>query len=65
LKTSRAALAPGGRLGIWSEQSVGGFEKRLAAAGLVAPEKRVAARGFRHVVYVADAPGPVEPDKAW
>jgi spermidine synthase len=54
LRTCLAALRPGGRLGIWSEQSVGGFEDRLRAAGFIAPRKHVARRGFRHVVYVAD-----------
>jgi spermidine synthase len=57
LRACAAALEPRGRLGIWSEQSVAGFERRLALAGLVAPAKHVAARGFRHVVYVADARG--------
>jgi spermidine synthase len=57
LATCRKALAPGGRLGIWSEQSVGGFEQRLTAAGFTSPRKNVAKRGFRHVVYVATAPG--------
>jgi spermidine synthase len=56
LRACGSALEPGGRLGIWSEQSVAGFERRLAAAGLVLPRKHVAARGFRHVVYVAEAP---------
>jgi spermidine synthase len=56
LKTCRRALVPGGRLGIWSEQSVGGFEARLTAAGFTAPAKHVARRGFRHVVYVASVP---------
>jgi spermidine synthase len=56
LRACRLALEPGGRLGIWSEQSVAGFEARLAASKLVLPSKHVAARGFRHVVYVARAP---------
>jgi len=56
LRVCREALEPGGRLGVWSEQSVGGFEERLRGAGFVSPEKRVAARGFRHVVYFGDAP---------
>lgn len=55
LRACALALAPGGRLGIWSEQSVAGFERRLAAAKLVRPAKHVASRGFRHVVYVAEA----------
>jgi spermidine synthase len=56
LAICRRATGPGGRLGVWSEQSVGGFEQRLSAAGFVSPAKHVARRGFRHVVYVADAP---------
>jgi spermidine synthase len=54
LRICRDALRPGGRLGIWSEQSVGGFEERLRGAGFVEPRKHVARRGFRHVVYTAD-----------
>lgn len=54
LRACRDALRPGGRLGIWSEQSVGGFEERLRAAGFIEPRKNVSRRGFRHVVYVAD-----------
>jgi spermidine synthase len=57
LRACHDALAPGGRLGIWSEQSVRGFENRLAGAGFAAAAKHVAARGFRHVVYVADVRG--------
>jgi spermidine synthase len=55
LAICRRALARGGRIGVWSEQSVGGFEERLRAAGFAAPDKVVAKRGFRHVVYVAEA----------
>lgn len=54
LATCRRALAPGGRVGIWSEQSVAGFEQRLSSAGFAAPRKHVAKRGARHVIYVAD-----------
>lgn len=54
LRVCRDALRPGGRLGIWSEQSVGGFEERLRAAGFIDPRKHVSRRGFRHVVYAAD-----------
>lgn len=70
LASCRRALGPGGRLGVWSEQSVGGFEQRLTAAGFVAPRKHIARRGFRHVVYVANAPdrpisaGPATPPGA-
>jgi spermidine synthase len=56
LTACRDALEPGGRLGIWSEQNVSGFERRLASAGFTAARKHVARKGFRHVVYVADAP---------
>jgi predicted membrane-bound spermidine synthase len=56
LAACRAALRPGGRLTVWSEQAVGGFERRLLDAGFVAPEKHVARRGFRHVNYSADVP---------
>ncbi len=54
LAACRGALRPGGRLAVWSEQSVGGFERRLLSAGFVAPHKHVAKRGFRHVNYTAE-----------
>lgn len=56
LATCRRALAPGGLFGVWSEQAVGGFERRLTAAGFTAPMKHVARRGCRHVNYIAVAP---------
>lgn len=56
LAACRGALRPGGRLVVWSEQSVGGFEGRLTAAGFVSPHKHVAKRGFRHVNYTAEVP---------
>lgn len=56
LAACRGALKAGGRLVVWSEQSVGGFEGRLTAAGFVSPHKHVAKRGFRHVNYTAEVP---------
>jgi spermidine synthase len=57
LRACRRALRPGGLLGVWSEQAVANFERRLLAAGFAAPRKHVAKRGFRHVNYLAAVPG--------
>jgi spermidine synthase len=53
LRTTRAALAPGGTLAVWSEDPDAAFEKRLAAAGFAVERRRPGKGGPRHVVYVA------------
>lgn len=53
LKTTAAALSPGGVFAVWGENPDAGFEKRLAAAGLSVDRQRPGRGGLRHVVYVA------------
>jgi spermidine synthase len=53
LRTTRAALAPGGILAVWSEDPDAAFEKRLAAAGFQVERRRPGKGGPRHVVYLA------------
>jgi len=56
LATTRAALAPGGVLGVWAERPDAAFEKRLRAAGFAFAKQRPGRGGLRHVVYVARSP---------
>jgi spermidine synthase len=53
----RGALAPGGRLAVWSADRSSRFEARLAACGLAWECREVAARGRpgdpRHALYIA------------
>ena len=51
LDRTRAALAPGGVLAVWSEDADATFERRLAARFTVATH-RIGGGGRRHVVYL-------------
>ncbi len=53
LKTTAAALTPGGAFGVWGENPDAAFEKRLAAAGFSVERLRPGRGGLRHVVYIA------------
>jgi spermidine synthase len=52
LARSRAALAPGGVLAVWSEDADEPFARRFAAAGFTVATHRVGGGGRRHVVYL-------------
>ena len=52
LARTRAALAPGGILGVWSEDADAPFAKRFAAAGFTVTTHRIGAGGRRHLVYL-------------
>ena len=52
LARTAAALAPGGVLGVWSEDADAPFAKRLAAAGFAVTTHKIGSGGRRHVVYV-------------
>ena len=52
LKTTAAALSPGGVFAVWGESSDAAFEMRLAAAGFIVERQRPGRGGLRHVVYV-------------
>ncbi|MBA3459272.1 MAG: spermidine synthase [Deltaproteobacteria bacterium] len=52
LAKQRAALAPGGVLGVWSEDADAPYAKRLAAAGFAVTTHRIGSGGRRHVVYI-------------
>lgn len=53
LARTRAALAVGGVLAIWSEDPDAPFERRVVAAGLALEKRRVGGKGARaHVVYM-------------
>ncbi|MDH3214293.1 MAG: hypothetical protein OEM05_17595 [Myxococcales bacterium] len=56
LATARRALAPGGRLAVWSEDPDAAFEQRLRRAGFAVETHRPGRGGRRHAVYVAAAP---------
>ena len=56
LKRTVAALSKGGVFAVWGEAPDAGFEKRLAAAGMVFDRQRPGRGGLRHVVYVAQTP---------
>jgi spermidine synthase len=53
LKTTAAALSPGGIFAVWGENPDASFEKRLAAAGFIVDRQRPGRGGLRHVVYIA------------
>jgi spermidine synthase len=53
LARARAALAPGGRFAVWSEEPDTAFEGRLTAAGFDWKRHRPGGGGPRHAVYVA------------
>lgn len=62
LAAIRAALRPRGFVAVWSAFRDGGFERRLAAAGLSAEVLPVRARGAgrkgaRHVIFVGERAG--------
>jgi spermidine synthase len=52
VKTTRAALKPGGIFAVWGEDYDAGFAKRLAAAGFVSTRHRSGQGGSGHVVYL-------------
>ncbi len=53
LQRTRAVLAQGGVLGIWSEEAECGFEERLEKSGFRVQIMRSGKGGRRHVVYLA------------
>jgi spermidine synthase len=53
LKTTAAALLPGGTFAVWGESPDAAFEKRLVATGFTVTTHRPGRGGLRHVVYVA------------
>ncbi len=57
LETSRLALAEGGVLAVWTEESDASFERRLSRAGFGVKKTRPGKGGPRHVVYVATKNG--------
>lgn len=57
LDRTRLALAPGGVLGVWSEDEDGPFAKRFPAAGFEVTMHKVGKGGRRHVVYLGTRPG--------
>lgn len=52
LKTTAAALSPGGVFAVWGESPDAAFEKRLDSAGFAVERQRPGRGGLRHVVYV-------------
>ena len=52
IKTTGAALKPGGVFAVWGEDYDAGFAKRLAAAGFVSTRHRSGQGGSGHVVYL-------------
>jgi spermidine synthase len=54
LATAYRALAPGGRLGVWSERPDAAFAKRLRAAGFAVSSERPGRGGLRHAVVLAE-----------
>jgi spermidine synthase len=57
LEATRAALAPGGTLGVWGEDPDGAFERRLETVGFTWKRLRPPG-GPRHVVWLATADRP-------
>jgi spermidine synthase len=53
LARTRAALAPGGVLAVWSEDPDADFEERLRRAGFAVERRRPGRGARRHVVYLA------------
>jgi len=53
LKTTTAALSPGGVFAVWGENPDAAFEMRLASVGFTVDRQRPGRGGLRHVVYVA------------
>ncbi len=52
LARSRAALAPGGVLAVWSEDPDAPFERRFGAAGFTVTTHKVRGDGRVHIVYL-------------
>lgn len=52
LARSRAALAPGGVLAVWSEDPDAPFERRFGAAGFTVATHKVRGDGRVHIVYL-------------
>jgi len=52
LARTKAAIAPGGVLGVWSEDADAPFVKRFSAAGFAVTTHRVGRGGRKHVVYL-------------
>ena len=52
LARTRAAIAPGGVLGVWSEDADAPFAKRFAAAGFAVTTHAIGRGGRRHIVYL-------------
>ena len=52
LARSRAALAPGGVLAIWSEEPDAPFERRFAAAGFTTARHQAGKGGRAHTIYL-------------
>ena len=65
LAAAKAALKPGGVLGVWSSAPDVAFSERLRLAGYAIEEVRVRARagkgGARHMIWLATAPGLATP----
>jgi spermidine synthase len=53
LKTTAAALSPGGVFAVWGESPDAAFEQRLDSAGFAVERQRPGRGGLRHVVYMA------------
>jgi spermidine synthase len=53
LAATRAALAPRGVYGVWSERPAPDFERRLSAAGFAFERSRAGRGGLRHAIYLA------------
>jgi spermidine synthase len=59
LRTTRAALRPGGVLAVWSSGPDASFAKRLRTSGFDVAEHKIRAggrRGARHIIWVATRP---------
>jgi spermidine synthase len=56
LRRLRAALLPGGVVGVWSERPDAAFERRLAAAGFRVEHRRPGRGGLRHAVTLGRLP---------
>lgn len=56
LARSRAALVPGGVLGVWSEDADAGFARRFGGAGFRISTHRIGSGGRKHVVYLGSRP---------
>ncbi|BBO85115.1 spermidine synthase [Desulfosarcina ovata subsp. sediminis] len=56
IRTTKAALKPGGVFAVWGEDYDAGFTKRLKQAGFVTTHHQPRRGGFRHVVYLGTKP---------